>query len=87
MNGANVVVSAEPSAGESLQKYAEPSGSDVKAAGLDPNTIRIRNPEAVIIQVGVGDEVFATSSIRIEAVGETVEGSDRHMCPLVCVND
>jgi len=30
--------------------------------------------------------VFAASSIRIEAVGETAERSDRHISPLVWVN-
>ena len=32
-------------------------------------------------QVAIGDEVFAAPSIRIEAVGEIAEGSDRHMSP------
>jgi hypothetical protein len=81
MNGANVVVSAQLGAGETFQNDAESSGCDVKATGLDPDTIRIRNPETVVVQVGVRDEVFAAPSIWIEAVGEIAEGSNRHMSP------
>jgi hypothetical protein len=78
-NGPNVVVSAQLGAGETFQNDAESSRRDVKAARLDPYTFRIRNPEAVVLHVDVGNEVFAAPSIWIEAVGETVEGSDRHV--------
>ena len=78
MNGANMVVSSHHGAGEAFQNDAESSRCDVKTAGLEPDTIRIRNPETVIFQAGVGNKVFAAPSIRIEAIGETVEGSDRH---------
>jgi len=61
------------------QNYAESARRDVEAAGLEPDTICIRNPEAVIFQVGVGNEVFAAPSIRIEAVGETIESGDWHL--------
>ena len=81
MNGANVVVSAQLGAGKTFQNNAEPAGRDIKAAGLDPDTICIRNPRPIIIQVGVGNKVLAAPSIRIESVGETVEGSDRHVSP------
>ena len=82
-HSANVVVSAEHGAGETLQNNAESPGRDVEVAGLDPDTIRIGNPVTTVFQVDVGNEVFAASSIRIEAIGKTVEGSDRQMCPLV----
>ena len=82
-NRANVVVNAELGAGESLQNDAEPTGRDIKAARLQPDPIRIRNPEAVIVLLDVRDKVFAVPSIRIEAVGKTVEGSDWHL-PLPC---
>jgi hypothetical protein len=37
-----------------------------------------------IFQVDISNEVFTASLIRVEAVGKTVEGSDRQMCsPLV----
>src|SRR5689334_14759015 len=77
-NSAHVVVRAELGAGESLQNDAESSRRDVEAARLEPDAFRIRNPEAVVLHVDVGNEVFATPSIRIEAVGETAEGGDRH---------
>src|SRR5207249_6523478 len=78
MNGANMVVSSDHRAGETFQNDAESSRCDVKGAGLEPDTIRVRNPETVIFQVDVSNEVFAAPSIRIEAVGEIAEGSDRH---------
>jgi hypothetical protein len=77
-----VVVSSHHRARETFQNDAESSRCDVEAAGLEPDTIRVRNPETVVFQVGVSDEVFAAPSIRIEAVGEIAEGSDRHMCPI-----
>jgi hypothetical protein len=79
MNGTNVIMSSDGSAGETFQNDAESSRCDVKGAGLEPDTIRVRNPETVIFQVDVSNEVFAAPSIRIEAVSETVEGSDRDM--------
>jgi hypothetical protein len=70
-------------AGETLQNNAKSPGRDVEVAGLDPDTFGIRNPATAVFQVDVGNEVFAASSIRIEAVGETVEGSYRQMCLLL----
>ena len=78
MNGANVVVSAQLGAGETFQNDAESSRRDVKAARLDPYAFRIRNPETVIFQISVGNEVFAAPSTRVEAVGKTAKGIDRH---------
>src|SRR5205807_10275114 len=78
MNGANMVVSSHHRAGKAFQNDAESSRCDVKRAGLEPDTIRVRHPKTVIVQVDVGNEVFAVPSIRIEAVGEIVEDSDRH---------
>src|SRR5438105_14554187 len=85
MNGANVIVSSHHRAGKAFQNDAESSRCDVEGAGLEPDTIRVRHPETLIFQVDVSNEVFAAPSIRIEAVGETVEGSDRHMSPF-CVS-
>ena len=79
MNSAYVVMSAQHGFGETFQNYAESARRDVEAAGLEPDTICIRNPEAVIFQVGVGNEVFAAPSIRIEAIGETIESDDWHL--------
>ena len=83
MNSANVVMNAQLGAGETLQHDAESTGRDVKAARLEPYTFRIRNPEAVVLHVDAGNEVLAAPSIRIEAVGETVEGSDGQCVPFV----
>jgi hypothetical protein len=78
MNGANVIVSSHHRAGETFQNDAESSRCDVEAAGLEPNAISIRNPETLIFQVEVSNEVFADPSTRIETVVVTVEGGDRH---------
>src|SRR5947207_6489345 len=78
MHGANVVVRSNHRTGETFQNDSESSRCDVEAAGLEPDTIRIRNPETVIFQVDVGNEVFAAPSIRLEAVGEIAEGGDWH---------
>src|SRR5438270_9931554 len=78
-NGANVVVSAQLGAGKTFQNDAESSRRDVKAARLEPDAFRIRNPETIVLQVDVSNEVFAAPLICIEAVGEAAEGSDRHM--------
>jgi hypothetical protein len=83
MNGANMVMGSHHRTGKTFENEAESSRCDVKATRLEPDTIRIRNPETVVIQVGVGNEVFAAPSIRIEAIGEIAEGSDRHMSPLL----
>src|SRR5437773_6825845 len=79
MNGANVVMSSHYRARETLQNDAESSARDIKGAGLEPDTIRVRHPKTLIFQVEVSNEVFAAPSIWIEAVGETVEGSDWHL--------
>jgi hypothetical protein len=73
---------AQLRAAETFQNDAESSRCDVEAAGLDPDSIRIRNPEALILHVDVGNEVFPAPSIRIESVSETVKRSDRHLSPL-----
>src|SRR6266496_745521 len=83
MNGANMVVSSHHRAGETFQNDAESSRCDVKGAGLEPDTIRVRNPETLIFQVDVSNEMFAAPSIRIEAVGEIAEGGDRHKSPFI----
>src|SRR5437879_2498881 len=79
VNGANVIMSSDHRPGETFQNDAESSRRDVKGVGLEPDTIRVRNPETIIFQVDVSNEVFAAPLIRIEAVVETAEGSDRHM--------
>src|SRR5579862_7137317 len=80
MNGAHVVVSSDPPAGQPFQNYAESARCNVEATGLKPDTVSIRHPETILDQVGVGDEMFAAPSSRVEAVGEAAECIDRHRC-------
>src|SRR5262249_35685556 len=54
------------------------AGGNIKAAWLEPDTVSVRHPQTVIFQVGINNEVSAAPLIRIETVGETIEGSDRH---------
>jgi len=75
-----VVVSAQRGAGQTLQNNAESAGCAVEMAGLEPNTIGIRHPAPVVRYVDIGNEVLAASLVRVEAVGKTVESSDRHNC-------
>ena len=86
MNSANMVMGSHHRAGKTFQNEAESSRRDVKATGLEPDAICVGNSETIIVEVGVGDEVFAASSIRIKTVGEIAEGSDRHMSPFLWVN-
>jgi hypothetical protein len=50
----------------------------LKQQGVKPDTIGVRDPETVFVEVGVSDEMFPAPSSWIEAVGEAAEGSDRH---------
>src|SRR5437879_5546266 len=79
VNGANVIMSSHHRPGETFQNDTESSRCDVKGAGLEPDTIRVRNPQTIIFQVDVSNEVLAAPSIGIEAVGETAECGDGHV--------
>src|SRR5439155_21900830 len=83
MHGANVVMNPHHGARETFQNETEPTRCDVKAAGLEPDTVRVRNPETVIVEVGVSNEMFAVPPIRLQAIGETVERGDRHKSPFL----
>ena len=77
-----MVVSSHHGAREPLQNNAESSGRDVKPTGLEPDSIGIRNPEPIIFQLGVGDEMSTAPPMRIES-GGTIEGGDWHSCSLL----
>jgi hypothetical protein len=83
VHGANVIMGAQHRAGETLQNDAESPARHVEMARLEPDTIGIWNPVTTVCHVDIGNEMFAAPSIRIDAVGETVEGSDWQMCTLV----
>ena len=79
---ADMVISAQPGAGQTLQDYAESPRRDIEMAGLKPDALGIRNPATVVFQVDVGDEMFTASPTRVEAIGETAESGDRQCVPL-----
>src|SRR5437773_6707048 len=85
MNRANVVVGSHHCSGETFQNDAESSRCNIKATGLEPDTIRVRHPKTLIFQIDVRNEVFAAPLTRLEAVGETAKSIDRHMSPF-CVS-
>jgi hypothetical protein len=82
VNGTNVVVSSYHRAGEALEHDAESSRRNVEVAGLQPNAVRVRNPETVVFQIGVGYEMFSAPLIPLEAIGKTRKGSDWQVPPL-----
>jgi hypothetical protein len=63
---------------ETFQHQTESAGCDIKTAWLEPDAVRIRNPEIVIIEVRVCDEMFSASLIRLKAIGKTVERGNWH---------
>src|SRR5207247_8244603 len=75
MNGANVVMSSHHGARETFQNDTESSRCNVKAARLEPDTIRVGNPETVIVEVGASHEMLVVTPIRVEVVAEMVESS------------
>ena len=79
MHTANVVMSSHHGARETFENNTESSRRDVKAARLNPYAFGIRNPEAIVLQVDVGNEVSAAPLLRVEPVGETIEGIDGHI--------
>jgi hypothetical protein len=87
MNRTDVIMGPQLGARKAFQNYAESAGRNIKAAGLEPDTIRVGYPKTVIFQVNVSNEVFAASLIRIEAVRKTIESSDGHLsAPKLRVN-
>lgn len=80
---ADVIVSTEHGTGETIRNNTKAPGGDIEVAGLDPDTLGIRNPARAFFEIGVGNEVFAASSIRIQAIGEAVESGDRQRHPLI----
>jgi hypothetical protein len=64
---------------ETFQHETESSGGDIKTARLEPDAVRVRNPQIVIIQVRVCNEVFTASLIRLEAVGKTAKRGNWHV--------
>ena len=84
MNCTYVVMRSQDGARKTFQYHAESAGRNVKAAGLEPDTIRVRYPKTVVFEVNDSNEVSAASSIWIEAVRETIESSDGHLSLLKC---
>jgi hypothetical protein len=63
---------------ETFQHQTESTRGDIKTAWLEPDTVRVWDPEIAIIEVRVCDEMFTASLIRLETVGKTAESGNRH---------
>jgi hypothetical protein len=63
---------------ETFQDETESSRSDIETTRLEPDAVHVRNPETVIAEIRIGDEVFAASLIWFKPVGKTVERGNRH---------
>ena len=79
MHDPNVVMRSDNRTRETFQHQTESPGSDIKTAWLEPDTVHVWNPEIVIIQVRVCDEMFTASLIRLETVGKTAESGNWHV--------
>ena len=79
MHARNVVMRSDHRARQTFQYQTESTWSDIKAAWLEPDTVRVWNPEIVIIKVRVCDEMFTASLIRLETVGKTAESGNWHV--------
>ena len=79
VNSSNMVVDPELGTRKTFQNNTEPSGRDVEATGLEPDPFRIRNPAALVVDVNIRKEVSTAPLVRIQTVGKTFEGSDRHV--------
>jgi hypothetical protein len=64
---------------ETFQDETESPGSDIETTWLEPDAVRVRNPETVVAKVRIGDEVLAASLTWFKAVGKTVERGYRHV--------
>jgi hypothetical protein len=64
---------------ETFQDKTESSSRDIKTAWLKPDAVRVRNPQIVIIQIRVCNEVFTASLIRLKPVGKTVKRGNWHV--------
>ena len=82
MHARNVVMRSNHRARQTFQYQTESSGSDIKTAWLEPDTVRIWNPEILVMEVRVCDEMFTASLIRFETVGKTAESGNRHLIVL-----
>jgi hypothetical protein len=48
VNSANVVVSSDLRTGEAFEYDAESAGRNVKVAGLEPDALRVGNPQPLV---------------------------------------
>src|SRR5262245_27878063 len=86
MNGAYMVMSSDSCPRqpfqyetESAQRYGEP-------AWLQPDPVRVGHTTTVIFQIQIRDDMLTASSVRVEAIRNTVEGDDLHLFSLLCLS-
>src|SRR5262245_16300435 len=79
MNGAYMVMSSHHGPGQPFQYNTESARSHVEPAWLEPDPVRVGYPTTVIFQIHICDEMLTASSVRVEAVSDTVKGDDGHV--------
>src|SRR5438034_10509533 len=79
MHARNVVMRSDHRTRETFQDKTESSRRDIETTRLKPDTVRVRNPQIFVVEIRVGDEVFAASLIWLKAIGKTVEGGNWHV--------
>jgi hypothetical protein len=71
MNASDVIMRSNDGGGKSFQYDTESSRRDIETAGLEPDTVRVRNPQMFVVEIRVGDEVFAASLVWLKAIGKS----------------
>src|SRR5215467_13840709 len=61
VNGADMVMGSNHRPGNTFQNKTESSTRDVEQTGLEPHTIRVRDPQAIVVEISVCNEMVALS--------------------------
>src|SRR5580658_4795893 len=83
LDGPDVVVSSYHRTGKTLDHDRESAGRNIEVAGLEPDSVRVGNPQPLVFQADAGDEVFTAPLVVVEAVGEAGKAGNRHVFPLL----
>src|SRR5665213_3669640 len=83
MHSARVVMDSKFGPRETLQYNGKPAGRHVKTAQLYPDSVGVRNPRSIFLQVHVNDVMSALPLLRLKSVGHGAECRDGHGYPLI----
>src|SRR5262245_23022079 len=86
MNGAYMVMRSHSCPRQPFQYEPESASRYGDPAGLERGSVRVWQSTTVIFQIQICDEMLTASSVRVEAIRNTVEGDDRHLFSLLCLS-